>query len=116
MPVGSSLDSKARTLAEYAAADDFTHGDLEEWLTDHRKETRLSDEAFKRFSNKMLKKLERLSKVSAEGRVPVMTHPHTGEQHQGMPGQSMMEHARLMTGLPTQEIWRLLADEHVQKV
>lgn len=116
MPVGTNLESKARTLAEHAKADDFTHGDLEEWLTDHRKETKLSDEAFKRFSNKMLKKLERISKVAGQSLTPVITLPGTNEVHAGMPGQSLMEHARLQTGLSTQEVWRLLADEHVQKV
>ena len=116
MPVGSSLESKARTLAEYAKADHMTHGDLQEWLTDHKKDTRLSDSDFTRFSNKMLKKLERLSKTAdVNEAVPTFIHPQTGETHVGMPGQSVMEHARLQTGLSVPEIWALLQDEHVTK-
>ena len=115
MPVGSSLDSKARTLAEYAKADDMSEDEYEDWLDDHKKDTRLSNEAFKRFKKKTLHKLHRLSKVAAEGRIPSFVHPGTQEVHHGMPGQSLMEHARLETGLSTEEIWRMLADEHVRK-
>jgi hypothetical protein len=116
MPVGSSLDSKARTLAEYAKADKLTEDKYEDWLDDHKKDTRLDDSSFKRFKKKTLAKFHRLSKVAMTSPTPVMTHPESGEQLTGMPGQSMMEHARLQTGLSTQEVWRLLGDEHVQKV
>lgn len=115
MPVGVSLDSKARTLAEHAKADKFSESDYEDWLDDHKGDTRLSDTEFKRFKKKSLKKFERLSKVASVQPVPVFVHPETGEHHGGMPGQSLMEHARLQTGLSTQEVWRLLADEHVHK-
>jgi hypothetical protein len=116
MPVGSSLDSKARTLAEHAAAAKLSDDEYEDWVDEHKDDTHLSDEAFKRFKKKTLKKKDRLSKVSNTGPTPVFIHPETQQPHSGMPGQSMMEHARLQTGLSTQEIWRLLADEHVQKV
>jgi hypothetical protein len=115
-PIGASLDSKARTLAEYATADKLSDSEYEDWLDDHKSDTRLSDEAFKRFKKKTLRKKDRLSKVAGAEPTPGFFHPETGEHHLGMPGQSLMEHARLQTGLKTQEVWRLLADEHVQKV
>jgi hypothetical protein len=114
-PIGSSLDSKARTIAEHAKAEGFSYGDLEEWLTDHKKDTGLNGEQYGRFVKKCLKKMDRLSKVAGAQRVPSFIHPQTLQAHHGMPGQSLMEHARLQTGLSTQEVWRLLADEHVSK-
>jgi hypothetical protein len=118
MPVGSSLESKARTLAEHAKADKMDPDELEEWLADPKakNDTRLSDADFKRFKNKMLKKFDRLSKVASVQTVPSFIHPQTLQVHHGMPGQSLMEHARLQTSLSTQDVWRLLADEHVHKV
>jgi hypothetical protein len=116
MPVGSDLSGKARKVAEYAKADDFSYGDLEEWLADHKKQTGLSDSEYGTFAKKVMRKMDRISKVAAGTLIPVFKHPQTGESHQGMPGQSIMEHARLQTGLSTQDVWRLLADEHVQKV
>jgi hypothetical protein len=118
-PVGASLDSKARTLAEYATADDMGEIELREYVEDHKSDTRLSDEAFKRFKKKLLHKFDRLSKVAGPadnaGPVPSFIHPETKIPYHGMPGQGLMEHARLQTGLSTQEVWRLLADEHVHK-
>jgi hypothetical protein len=115
MPVGVSLDSKARTLAEHAKADDLSDTEFEEWLEEHQRDTKLSSEAFKRFKNKALKKFDRISKVAAAKLTPSFIHPETMTPHHGMPGQSLMEHARLQTGLSTQDVWRLLADEHVHK-
>jgi hypothetical protein len=115
MPVGASLESKARTLAEHAKADDLSDTEFEEWLEEHQRDTKLSSEAFKRFKNKALKKFDRISKVAAAKLTPSFIHPETMTPHHGMPGQSLMEHARLQTGLSTQDVWRLLADEHVHK-
>lgn len=116
MPVGSSLDSKARTLAEYAKADDLSEDEYEDWLDDHKRDTRLTDEAFKRFKKKSLRKFHHISKVGKENaRTPSFIHPETMVPYHGMPGQSLMQHARLQTGLSTQEVWKLLADEHVHK-
>jgi GNAT superfamily N-acetyltransferase len=115
MPVGSAIESKARSAAEYAKADHKTHDELEDWLNDHKSDTRLSDIEFKRFKKLVLKKWDRISKVAAVEPTPSFKHPETGEVHQGVPGQSLMEHARLSLGLSTQDVWRRLADEHVQK-
>lgn len=116
MPVGSSVESKARRVAEYAKADKMSYDELEDWLDDHKKETRLIGSEQSRFKKLALKKMDRLSKVATTTRTPIITHPETGERHEGMPDQSLMEHARLQLGLSTQDVWRMLADEHVQKV
>lgn len=120
MPVGSSVESKARRVAEYAKADDMSYGDLEEWLEDHKKDTKLEKSEYARFTKLVLRKMDRLSKVAGPanktGTIPTFKHPETGKMHQGMEGQSMMEHARLQLGLSTQDVWRMLADEHVTKV
>jgi hypothetical protein len=115
MPVGSGIESKARRVAEYAKADHMSHDDLEDWLADHKDETRLSDIEYKRFKKLALRKMDRISKVAGFDPTPSFKHPGTGEFHEGMPGQSIMEHARLALGLSTQDVWRMLADEHVQK-
>jgi hypothetical protein len=115
MPVGASLESKARTLAEHAKADDLSDTEFEDWLDEHKSDTRLSNIEFKRFKNKALKKFDRISKVAAAKLTPSFIHPETMTPYHGMPGQSLMEHARLQTGLSTQDVWRLLADEHVHK-
>jgi hypothetical protein len=118
-PVGSSIESKARSVAEYAKADHMSQDDLEDWLTDHKSDARLSDIEYKRFKKLVLRKWDRLSHVAGlaidAGPTPIFKHPETGEFHEGMPGQSIMEHVRLSLGLSTQDVWRRLADEHVQK-
>jgi hypothetical protein len=118
-PVGSSIESKARSVAEYAKADHMSQDDLEDWLTDHKSDARLSDIEYKRFKKLVLRKWDRLSHVAGlaidAGPTPMFKHPETGEFHEGMPGQSIMEHVRLSLGLSTQDVWRRLADEHVQK-
>jgi hypothetical protein len=119
MPVGSNLEGKAKTLAEYAKADKLSEDDYEDWLNDHKKDTKLSDTEFKRFKKKSLRKFERLSKTATQGinagPIASIIHPETQETSSGMPGQSIMEHARLQYGLSTQDVWRLLGDEHVKK-
>jgi hypothetical protein len=115
MPVKSDLNGKAKKVAEYARVDDMSYGDLEDWLRDHKKDADLSEASYKRFTKLVLRKMDRISKVAGT-RVPVFKHPETGEAFEGLPGQSMMEHARLQLGLSTQDVWRMLKDEHIQKV
>ncbi len=91
---------EAAHLASRAKLYGLTRKEAETFIDDHKDDFRF-DRVRKEFKQKFFESFGKTGAVSAY--IPWFIHE--GEQYEGQPGQSMMEHARNSLGLSTEEIW-----------